>query len=309
VRVEILGSAAGGGFPQWNCNCRNCHDLRAGVFHGKARTQTQLAVSAKENCWFLLNASPDLRMQIEASPPLCPQGQGRHSPICGLVLTSGDVDQVTGLLSLRELQRLRVYCTRSLQRILREDNSIFSMLNRVPEQVRWEEFEIDKRVSLVDVEGQESGIFASMFSVGTRYPAYVSPARVRSLQPGEASLGVSLESDSGGQLIYLPAVPEIDDSLLRRLESADVILFDGTFWADDELIRVQGSGATAREMGHVPVSGDDGSLRRLAGLRRPRKVFIHINNTNPMLNEAGPEYREIRDAGWEIAEDGMGFDS
>ena len=121
-------------------------------------------------------------------------------------------------------------------------------------------------------------------------------------------LGLILESSAGGRLAYMPAVPAIDESLLERLESVDLVLFDGTFWSDDELIRVQGSGATAREMGHVPVSGRDGSLCQLAGLRRPRKVFIHVNNTNPMLDESSPEYRDVRAAGWEVAEDGWSFD-
>jgi pyrroloquinoline quinone biosynthesis protein B len=308
VRIEILGSAAGGGVPQWNCNCPNCHALRAGAFHGKARTQTQVAVSAGQNSWFLLNASPDLRTQIEASSFLHPRSAQRDSPISGVLLTSGDVDQVAGLLSLRELQPFRIYCTPSLQRVLREDNSIFAMLNRVPNQVSWSEAEIDRGFPLVNVQGHESGICASIFSMGGRYPAYVSPKRAASLRPAEASLGVTLESASGGRLAYLPTVPKIDDPLLQRLESADLLLFDGTFWSDDELIRVQGNGTTARQMGHVPVSGADGSLRMLASLRRPRKIFIHINNTNPMLDEAGPEYREVREAGWEIAEDRVRLD-
>ena len=308
MRVEILGSAAGGGFPQWNCNCRNCHSLRAGKFHGKARTQNQVAVSAQENIWFLLNASPDLRLQIEASSFLYPQNLDRDSPIRGVVLTSADVDLVAGLLSLRELQPLRIYCTQALAHILREDNSIFSMLNRIPNQVVWNEFELCKRIPLMNVDGMDGGICAMPFSLGTRYPAYVSPARGANLPPTEASVGLSLASESGRELVYLPAVPSINDSVLEWLKSADVVLFDGTFWSDDELIRVQGSGSTARDMGHVPVGGEDGSLRRLVNLRAPKKIFIHINNTNPMLDENGPEYRQIRDAGWELAEDGMAFD-
>jgi pyrroloquinoline quinone biosynthesis protein B len=144
--------------------------------------------------------------------------------------------------------------------------------------------------------------------LAAHYPAYVSAERSASLRPEEALLGLFLKSSLGKKLAYLPAVPEIDEALLRRLESADLLLFDGTFWSDDELIRVQGSGATAREMGHVPVSGPDGSLGKLAGLHRPRKVFIHINNTNPMLDESGPQFREVRGAGWEIAEDKSSFD-
>lgn len=308
MRIEILGSAAGGGFPQWNCNCRHCHALRTRTFHGKVRTQTQVAVTNDQDSWFLLNASPDLRMQIEASSFLHPRNEQRDSPISGVLLTSADVDQVAGLLSLRELQPFRIYCTPSLQHILREDNSIFAMLNRVPNQVSWSEAQIGQSFPLVSVQGHESGICGSVFSVEGRYPAYVSSKRSASLRPAEASIGVVLESASRCRVIYLPAVPKIDDSLLQRLESADLLLFDGTFWSDDELIRVQGSGASAREMGHVPVSGPEGSLRMLASLRRPRKIFIHINNTNPMLDEAGPESREVREAGWEIAEDGIRFD-
>jgi len=308
VRIEILGSAAGGGFPQWNCSCHNCQSLRAGTFQGKPRTQTQVAVTQDNRHWFLLNASPDLRLQIEASPSLHPRTGQRNSPINGVLLTSADIDQVAGLLSLRELQPLRIYSTPSLRRILQEDNSVFGMLNRVPNQVSWQEITLGRVFPVLDAEGAGSGIQCEAFSLATRYPVYVSTKRSASLRSEEALLGFFLQSSSGKRLAYMPAVPAIDGLLLQRLESADLLLFDGTFWSDDELIRVQGSGATAREMGHVPVSGADGSLRTLAGLRHPRKVFIHVNNTNPMLEESGPQYREVRDAGWEIAEDGWNLE-
>jgi pyrroloquinoline quinone biosynthesis protein B len=307
VRIEILGSAAGGGFPQWNCNCRNCRAVRAGSFHGKPRTQTQVAVSTDQRSWFLLNASPDLRTQIEASSFLHPREGQRDSPISCVLLTSGDIDQIAGVLSLRELQPFRIYCTPSIRRILQEDNSIFAMLNRVPKQVSWTEIQPDQSFPLLTTTGDDSGICASVFSVGSRYPAYVAPQRAGSLRAEDALLGVMLEASSR-RLAYLPAVPAIDNALMQRLKSADLLLFDGTFWSGDELIQVQGSGATAREMGHVPVSGAEGILRRLAGLRHPRKIFIHINNTNPMLDESGPEYREVHNAGWEIAEDGQRID-
>ena len=304
MRVEILGSAAGGGFPQWNCSCRNCRSLRAGTLRAKSRTQTQVAVSDDGRAWFLLNASPDLRMQIERAPVLQPRDGIRDSPISGVLLTSADLDQIAGLLSLRELQPFRVYCTPSLQRIVREDNSAFGMLNRVPRQVCWTNVSPGDRFPLLDVDGVAVGISCEAFSLADRYPMYVSQERVAELKGDEALLGVILTGSSGTRLAYLPAVPKISDELLRFVESADVLLFDGTFWSDDELIQVQGSGATAREMGHVPVSGADGSLQLLAGVRRPRKIFVHVNNTNPMLNESGPEYRELWAAGWELAEDG-----
>jgi pyrroloquinoline quinone biosynthesis protein B len=307
MRVEILGSAAGGGFPQWNCNCRNCQSLRAGTFSAKSRTQTQVAVSDDGREWFLLNASPDLRMQIEQTAALQPRASVRDSPVAGVLLTSADIDQIAGLLSLRELQPFRIYCTPSLRSILQEDNSAFGMLNRGPQQVCWTEIKLDESFPLLTTTGNDSGIGCEVFSLGNKYPVYVSAKRAATLKPEEALLGAMLTAASGGRLAYMPAVPAINERLLQLLETADVVLFDGTFWSDDELIRVQGSGATAREMGHVPISGVDGSLRKLAGLRRPRKVFVHVNNTNPMLDESSAEYREVGAADWEVAEDGWHF--
>jgi pyrroloquinoline quinone biosynthesis protein B len=307
MRIEILGSAAGGGFPQWNCNCRNCRSLREGTLAAKSRTQTQVAVSNDGRTWFLLNASPDLRTQIERTSVLRPRSAVRDSPIAGVLLTSADIDQIAGLLSLRELQPFRIYCAASLRRILQEDNSVFGMLNRVPQQVCWMDIKLGESFSLLALTGKDAGICCEVFSLGNKYPIYVSPERAAELTSEEAQLGVMVTASSGGRLAYMPAVPAINERLLQLLETADVILFDGTFWSDDELIRVQGSGATAGEMGHVPVSGAEGSLRALAGLRRPRKVFVHVNNTNPMLDESSPEYRELGAAGWEVAEDGWRF--
>lgn len=307
MRVEILGSAAGGGFPQWNCNCRNCQSQRAGTFSGKSRTQTQVAVSNDGHSWFLLNASPDLRMQIEQTPILHPRSPGRDSPIAGVLLPSADIDQVVGLLSLRELQPFRIYCTPSLVKILRDDNSVFGMLNRIPQQVMWIDIGIGESFSLLTVAGNDSGLCCEAISLGSRYPIYVAPERAANLNSTEASIGLIVTASSGGRLAYMPAVSAISDQLLAMLETVDLVLFDGTFWDEDELIEVQGGGATAKDMGHVPVSGVDGSMRRLAGLRRPRKIFVHVNNTNPMLDESGSEYRELGAAGWEIAEDGCHY--
>ncbi len=306
MRVAILGSAAGGGFPQWNCNCRNCRSSRDGTFNGKPRTQTQVAICQDGHTWFLFSTSPDLRTQIEATPVLHPRNHGRNSPIGGVLLTSADIDQVAGLLSLRELQPFRIYCAPSIRRILQADNSMFAMLNRVPDQVSWMDISCGGSFCLQGDRG--AGINCSVFSLGNRFPAYVSRDRVLELNAAEASLGVIAESASGKRLAYLPAVPEVDDSLLKRLEETDLLLFDGTFWSDDELIRVQGSGSTAHEMGHIPISGAEGSLRKLAELQHARKIFIHVNNTNPMLDESGPQYAEARAAGWEVAEDGWSFE-
>jgi len=312
MRVKILGSAAGGAFPQWNCACPNCRSLRAGKFKGKARSQTQLAISADNRSWFLLGASPDLRSQIESTPELQPRFEVsngiRQSPIAGAILANADIDHVLGLLLLRELQPLRIHATASIRRILREDNSMFAMLHRIANQASWTDFAPGETFSLRDAEDQDSGIKCRALSLGAHFPAYVSTERQQTLAANEASLGFILDSPSGKRLAYMPAVPELSDELMRWFEAVDVLLLDGTFWSDDELIRIQGSGQTARQMGHVPVSGPEGTLSRLAQLRRPRKIYLHINNTNPMLSEAGPEYRQVRDAGWEIAEDGWQFD-
>jgi pyrroloquinoline quinone biosynthesis protein B len=305
MRVKILGSAAGGAFPQWNCACPNCSALRVGTFSGKARSQAQLAISADANSWFLLGASPDLRAQIESTPELHPSVGVRQSPISGAVLLNADIDHVLGLLLLRELQPLYVFATESIRRILIEDNSMFAMLQRVPDQVRWTDFAPATWFFLHDPAGNDSKLRCRALSVGEHFPAYVSPAKRAQLSANEASLGVFVQSPSGKRLAYMPAVPHITHALREELEGVDVLLFDGTFWSDDELIRIQGSGQTAKQMGHVPVSC---SLKQLAQLHCPRKIYIHINNTNTMLNEAGAEYRQVRDAGWEIAEDGWQFE-
>lgn len=306
MQIKILGSAAGGGFPQWNCACANCRRVRAGTFAGKPRSQAQVAVSADGETWFLLGASPDLRSQIEATSELHPRTGVRQSPIAGVVLTSADLDHVLGLLLLRELQPLRVFATASVLQILREDNSFFGMLNRVPKQVEWSAAAPGVPFELTSPTGDSSGLVGTQIPLETRYPAYVTSVRARQLESGDAVTGLLVES-SGKRLAYLSAVGHIDDALMQTLSGVDVLLFDGTFWSDDELIRVESSGATALQMGHIPVGGSTGSLRQLAKLRNKTKIFVHINNTNPMLNESSPEFREVRDAGWDVAEDGWQF--
>jgi pyrroloquinoline quinone biosynthesis protein B len=306
MQVKILGSAAGGAFPQWNCACANCRAVRDGTFRGKPRTQTQIALTEDGLSWFLLGASPDLLAQIESAPELHPR-QGRQSPIAGIALANADLDHVLGLLLLRELQPLRIHATASVRRILREDNSMFGMLHRIPNQAKWTDFIAGNEFSLCDAQGADSGLRCRAWSLSTHYPSYVTAERQAQLSSGEASLGFFIHSKSGARFAYTPAVPQVDDALLAELDACDVLLFDGTFWSNDELIRVKGegkAGQTAEEMGHVPV---EDTLMKLARVRRPRKIFLHINNTNPMLDEASPEHRQVRDAGWEIAEDGWQF--
>jgi pyrroloquinoline quinone biosynthesis protein B len=308
MQVEILGTAAGGGFPQWNCACRNCRSSRSGTFPGRPRTQLQVAVSSDGVSWFLLNASPDLRAQIEANPFLHPRGSVRHSPISGVLLTSADLDQSLGLLLLRELQPLQIFATASIRRILCEDNSMFSMLHRSADQARWNDIVPGTVFELSSRTGEQLGSECLPVSVATRYPSYVTSNRAADLDPNEAVVGLILRSSSGRRLGYFPVVAHLDQLLLQQLDLLDVLLFDGTFWTDDELIKLQNGGQTAREMGHIPVSSPGGSLDLLSGLRCPRKMFVHINNTNPLLDETGPEYRQLRERGWEIAEDGCHLD-
>jgi pyrroloquinoline quinone biosynthesis protein B len=305
MRVKILGTAAGGAFPQWNCGCGNCRAVRAGTFRGRPRSQTQVAISEDGRSWFLLGASPDLRMQIESAAELHPREGVRQSPIAGVVLANADVDHVLGLLLLRELQPLRAYATASVQRIVNHDNSMFRMLQRIPDQVVWTQFCAAQEFSLCNSHGENSAIKCLPQSLSTHYPAYVTEERQSQLAANEASLGLFIESSSGKRLAYFPAVPQIDDDLLEEFNRCEVLFFDGTFWSDDELISVQGSAQTARQMGHIPV---EETLVKLADVRRPRKIFLHINNTNPMLDERSPQYRQVRSAGWEVAEDGWQFD-
>jgi pyrroloquinoline quinone biosynthesis protein B len=301
MQVKILGSAAGGAFPQWNCDCSNCHAVRGGQFRGKARSQTQVAVSSDGKSWFLLGASPDLRSQIEGSPELHPRSGTRNSPICGVVLASADLDHVLGLLLLRELQPFRVHAAESVIGILRDGNSMFRMLNRMPDQVQWQTIRAGERFTLGS--STEDGICCRAVAVSSRYPAYAGQIP----EAKEAVVGLVLTAASGETMGFFPQVARLTPELKNLFASLECLLLDGTFWSDDELIRVQGSGQRASEMGHVPVGGEGGTLQQLAALRTPRKMYIHINNTNPMLNEAGAEYRAVRDAGWELAEDGCHF--
>jgi pyrroloquinoline quinone biosynthesis protein B len=318
MRIRILGSAAGGRFPQWNCGCGNCSAVRRSVgkdvgqnarenfsqpkFSGKARTQAQLALSADGSTWFLAGASPDLAFQIESAPELHPRAlrdTARDSPVAGVVLGSCDLDHVLGLLLLRELQPLRVYGAPSILRILREENSMFGMLNRMELQVVWTPMKAGTPFPILSADGKDSGLHCEVYYLFGRYPKYVK-TEITKLGDDEATAALFFEASSGKRLAYIPAIGSLSSSLLEKIEGADLLLLDGTFWSDDELQRAQGSGETAHQMGHIPV---EESLRLLKDIHAGRKMFIHLNNTNPMLNENSPEYRAVRTAGWEVAED------
>jgi pyrroloquinoline quinone biosynthesis protein B len=299
MQVRILGSAAGGGFPQWNCSCHNCGRLREGRFAGAARTQAQLAWSGVPGEWTLVNASPDLRQQIEATPELWPEGDGRHSPISDVILTGAEVDQALGLLLIREFHSFRIHATAAVRKILTEDNSLFGVLARFPGQTTWLDVPLDRPFSV-------GGACVEAVPIGGSFPGFVGKMRVAESRSAEAAIGLLVTPEAGGgTLAFLPGVGSVSDALMDRLEACDAILFDGTFWSDDEPERISGLGRRATQMGHMPISGSCGSLERLGVLRHPRRIYIHINNTNPILDEESMEHRMVRDSGWEIAQDGM----
>jgi pyrroloquinoline quinone biosynthesis protein B len=278
VRVRVLGSAAGGGFPQWNCRCETCEAARTGV-RARPRTQSSLAVRGGEGPWFLVNASPDAREQLETIAPSRVDGV-RAPPIAGVLLTDAEIDHTAGLLLLRESATpVRVFGDASVERALRD--TLLRMLERFC-GVDWQPLEPGRPTP---IEG--SSLVVEAFPVG------------------EASGLVFEDRASGGVATYAPALARLDDGLLARLAASDLVLVDGTFWRDDELARLGISSRSGRDMGHVALSGPDGTLAALAGLERPRKALVHINNTNPILLEDSPERDEVVRAGVEVAYDGL----
>ncbi|MGC1483780.1 MAG: MBL fold metallo-hydrolase [Candidatus Acidiferrum sp.] len=306
MRVKILGSAAGGGFPQWNCACAQCMGVRSGTLKAAPRTQTQAAISADGGRWFLLNASPDLRQQILSAADFVPPAGSRNSPINTVLLTSADVDAVMGLLHLREFQPLQIFSTVAVRRILTEENSLFHALGRSNPPVRWETLPLDRLVPLVlaSPADKKSGLYCKAVPLGGNFPDYVSDSLLSTLAPEEAVIGLSLVSKEK-RLFYAPNLPGTGDRWLRTVEESDLAILDGTFWKDDELNSIRRGSKSARQMGHLPLWGDRGLLRQPFRASKTRRVLIHINNTNPILNDESPESRIVRKAGWEIAYDGM----
>lgn len=303
MRIRVLGAAAGGGFPQWNCNCETCRRAWGGTT--PAQTQASLAVTADDRSWFLLNASPDLRAQILAAPPLQPRGPGRHSPVAGVVLTNGDVDAVAGLLTLRESQPLALYATPRVLAVLAA-NSIFNVLN--PEHVARRPLRLGEPVDLMTRDGRSSGLRVEVFSVPGKVALYLEDAAIeeRLAQRSEDTIGLAVSAPATGECFYyIPACAAPDEELRARLREASLLFFDGTLWRDDEMIRAGLGVKTGRRMGHLSIAGSDGSMAALADLGIARKFFIHLNNTNPVLCSGSPERAAVEKAGWSVAYDGL----
>jgi pyrroloquinoline quinone biosynthesis protein B len=302
VRVLVLGSAAGGGFPQWNCACDNCRGLRQGTIQAVARTQTSIALSADGRNWFLVHASPDIRVQIEGCALLHPRA-GRETPIAGILLTNGDLDQCLGLFSLRESQRLQLYGTNRVRDGLAQGNRLYRTLTRMPDQVTWHALKTNTEAALLLPGGRPSGLFVKAISVPGKVPLHLESE----WYPDEEDTIALLirDSASGGTLAYVPCIAGPSSTLAAHFGSAVCLFFDGTFWRSDELVGQHSGARSAMDMGHWPLSGPDGSLAMLSALKIPRRILIHINNTNPILNERSHERRVLEDADIEVAYDGM----
>ena len=296
MRIIVLGSGAGGGFPQWNCNCENCRLAWANDPRVRARTQSSLAISADGVRWLLLNASPDLRQQIIATSALHPRDGSRHSPIAAVFLTNGDVDHLTGLLTMREQQRFTIYGSSAT--LSQTSGGVFGVLNR--DFVQRVEVALGARVDT------GLGFTIETFAVPGKPPLYLEKADIEQQIGAETDSVIGLEIRAGEKRVYyIPGCANVTAALAARVAGADALFFDGTTYTDDEMVRLGLSQKTAWRMGHLPMSGENGSLASFAQTRAGRKIFIHINNTNPVLRDDSQERADVARAGWEVGHDGM----
>lgn len=301
MEVIVLGSAAGGGFPQWNCNAPTSRAAREGGSRAKWRTQASIAVSADSERWLLVNASPDLRQQLLQNKALWPKNGLRDTPIKAVLLTSAEIDHVAGLLSMRESQPFRLWATSSVLEILAE-NPIFGALS--PDFVERGRFPLGEPV---DIEGRLGPlhITVSAFPVPGKVPLFLESRHPGDLA-GSAEDTIGLEISCGAaRFHYIPGCARLTPALRERLRGSSLLFFDGTLWSDTELVDLGISKKTGARMGHMSISGADGTMASFADLAIARKLFIHVNTTNPILDEVSPERAAIAAAGWDVAEDGM----
>jgi pyrroloquinoline quinone biosynthesis protein B len=272
------------------------------VLKTSPRTQAQVAISGNKANWILLNASPDLRQQILSDPGFAPTHAPRSTPILASILTSADVDSVIGLLHLREFQPLHIYATASVRRALIEENSLFRTLERSHPPVHWDDLPIDRVIPISQQTPSDAKtiLFCRAVSVGGTFPDYVSEGLRASLRKEEAVIGLAFVQNDR-RFFYAPALPGQSSNWKARASESDLALLDGTFWTDDELVRVLGSGKNGSQMGHLPLSGPDGLLEQMQGAKTTRRVLIHLNNTNPVLDEESAAHRAVREAGWEVS--------
>ena len=300
MQIRVLGAAAGGGFPQWNCNCRNCDGVRKGTVRAKSRTQSSIAVSADGVDWVLFNASPDVLAQIQSFPALQPARALRDTGIRAIVLVDGQIDHTTGLLMLREGKPLEIWCTDMVREDLTTGNPLFNILGHYC-RVNWNRVPTAPGSSFT-VEGIQHLRFTPV-ALKSKAPPY-SPHRDNPHEGDNIGMRIT-DLRTGKNVFYAPGLGEIEPHLEPLLKEADAVMVDGTFWTDDEMIRMGISKKRARDIGHLPQSGDGGMISVLKPLRASRKILIHINNTNPILDEDSPERAELSRAGIEVAYDGM----
>ncbi|NHN88645.1 pyrroloquinoline quinone biosynthesis protein PqqB [Acetobacter conturbans] len=302
IDLVVLGAAAGGGFPQWNSNAEGCRRARSGDLLAPARTQASIAVSGDGEHWFVVNASPDLRQQINQTPVLHPKNGLRSTPIAGVILTGAEVDTITGLLTMRERQPFEILATRQVLEQL-DANPIFEALNR--SVVKRAEMTLDESVALTTPDGKPAGLSVMPFAVPGKAPLYAenveNPAEI--LENGE-TVGLEI-TDGVHRALFIPGCACMNDRLRKRLKGADLVLFDGTLWTNDEMLRAGLGEKTGQRMGHMSVNDPEGTIAAFRDLGVQRKILIHINNSNPILLADSPERAETEAAGWEVSHDGM----
>ena len=305
LKVLVLGSAAGGGSPQWNCNSEVSKAVRSRTNGTSPRTQSSIVVTANNDEWFLFNASPDLGSQILNNSQMHPKKGLRHSPISGVVLTNGDVDHVAGLLTLRERQNLSVYAHARVHSVLKE-NSIFNVLN--PDYVDRREMKMNVEFELKNKEGKGSGIFVEAFEVPGKIALWLedeSKGENFGTQEGDT---IGLKISSAGEeksFYYIPACAKMTSELSEKLKDSELVLFDGTLWKNDEMASSKVGEKTGQRMGHMNNSGPDGSIEAFKDLNVKKKIFIHINTTNPILLSDSNERKIVEENNWEVSYDGM----
>jgi len=301
MHILILGSSAGGGFPQWNCNCHNCAGLRNGTVNARARTQSSIAVSSNGTDWVLINASPEILAQLQANPVMQPARSRRDSGIAAVMLMDAQIDHVTGLLMLREGKPIPLYCTAAVWDDLTEGLPLVPVLSHYC-GVQWHILAPNHRQTPIDIPGIADISFTPVMLL-SKAPPY-SPHRQTS-QPGD-NLGLIIENKkTGKRLFYAPGLGRLEDHVLEAMHDADCVLVDGTFWTADEMIINGFSTKRAADMGHLPQSGAGGMIEILDGIPDTRKILIHINNTNPILDEDSAQRATLTEHGIEVAYDGM----
>ncbi|ENX32037.1 coenzyme PQQ synthesis protein B [Acinetobacter colistiniresistens] len=299
MHIYILGSAAGGGFPQWNCNCPNCHGLRTGRIQAKVRTQSSIALSENGTDWILLNASPDIRQQLFDFKAAQPARKLRDTGIRDVILMDSQLDHTTGLLSLREGCPMNVWCTEMVYQDLSTGFPVFNMLKHWNGGLRYQKIDPHQAFKIAGFETLEF----IPWVIQSAAPPY-SPHR-HDPHEGDNIALIIKDHKTQKQLFYAPGLGKIDEPIMQIMQQSDCVMIDGTLWTDDEMQQTGVGSKTGREMGHLYISGEGGSLSYLKQLSRPRKVLIHINNTNPILNENSAELAELKANAVEVAYDGM----